>query len=539
MSATVTARHARAARPATGSTLTGLGRLIALALRRDRIRLPVWVVVLTVSIGYMPAALEMAYPDEVDRLARVNLMKNPAGIMFAGPMFGKNETALGAMVANEAMLTFIVAASILAILTVVRHTRAEEESGTAELVLAAPVGRHARTVAAILLLAGVNAVLAVTLTAATAATGLPVVDSAAMSLGITGVAMVFGATAAVTAQLWRTSRAATGAALGALAAAVVVRGVGDVINHSGSVVSWLSPVAWAQQMRAFVEVRWWPLALLVLLTVVLLGAAAVLERSREYDTGTLPAGGDRPGAPPIRGVFGLQLVLQRGQLIGWSVGLFLGGLTFGSLTQAMLDIAEENELVAAMLAAHGNAGIFTTMTQFLAAATTAFIAITVLRLRSDEQSGLAEPVLAGSVSRWQWLLSTVAATLLGAATLLFFAGLGNGLGAGIALGDPGTVGELVLSALAHLPAMAVMTGIAALAFALRMNWIAWLTVTFVIVSLYMGALLRVPQWLLDLSPVTRIKVPMETSVTTMVVMVLIGAALTATAGWRYRGRDAL
>src|SRR5690606_36111444 len=165
-------RHARAARPATGSTLTGLGRLIALALRRDRIRLPVWVVVLTVSIGYMPAALEMAYPDEVDRLARVNLMKNPAGIMFAGPMFGKNVTALGAMVANEAMLTFIVAASILAILTVVRHTRAEVESGTAELVLAAPVGRHARTVAAILLLAGVNAVLAVTLTAATAATGL-------------------------------------------------------------------------------------------------------------------------------------------------------------------------------------------------------------------------------------------------------------------------------------------------------------------------------------------------------------------------------
>ncbi|MGV0835952.1 ABC transporter permease [Mycolicibacterium thermoresistibile] len=538
MSATVTARHTRQS-ATTESSLTGLGRLLALALRRDRIRLPVWVVVLTVSIGYMPGALELAYPEEADRLARVNLIKTPAGIMFAGPVFGTNETSVGAMFANEAMLTFIVAASILAILTVIRHTRAEEESGAAELVLSSPVGRHTRTIAAVLLVAGVNAALAVTLTVATTATGLPLVDSAAMCLGITAVGMVFGGVAAVTAQLWRTSRTATGAALGVLAAAVVVRGVGDVIDHSGSAVSWLSPVAWAQQMRAFVDLRWWPLALLVVLTAALLATAAALERSREYDAGNLPSGGDHPDAPPIRGLFGLPLVLQRGQVIGWSVALFLAGLSFGSLTQSMLDMAEENELIAALLTAEGNDGIFTTMTQFLAAATTAFVAITVLRLAGDEQSGLAEAVLAGSVSRWRWLLSTVAATLLGAAVLLFSAGLGNGLGAGITLGEPETVLRLVLAALAHLPAMAVMTGIAALAFALRQSWIAWLMVTFVIVSLYLGALLRLPQWLLDLSPVTRTNVPLEVPMTAMVVMVLIGAAVTALAGWLYRRRDAI
>ena len=50
-------------------------------------------------------------------------------------MFGGNETDLGVMMANELTLTLIVAASILAVLTVVRHTRAEEESGAAELVL--------------------------------------------------------------------------------------------------------------------------------------------------------------------------------------------------------------------------------------------------------------------------------------------------------------------------------------------------------------------------------------------------------------------
>ena len=86
-----------------------------------------------------------------------------------------------------------------------------------------------------------------------------------MCFGITGVAMVFGAVAAVTAQLWRQARTATGAAMATLALAALVRGIGDVINNSGSALSWFSPIAWAQQMRAFVDLRWWPFALLVAL----------------------------------------------------------------------------------------------------------------------------------------------------------------------------------------------------------------------------------------------------------------------------------
>lgn len=121
------------ARP--GSPYTGVGELIRLALRRDRIRLSVWIAVLTLMMGYAPNAVKLAYPDEPQRLARVELMKTPAGIIMGGPMFGVNQTDLGTMMANELMLTLIVATSILSVLTVIRHTRAEEESGAAELVL--------------------------------------------------------------------------------------------------------------------------------------------------------------------------------------------------------------------------------------------------------------------------------------------------------------------------------------------------------------------------------------------------------------------
>jgi ABC-2 type transport system permease protein len=267
--------------------------------------------------------------------------------------------------------------------------------------------------------------------------------------------------------------------------------------------------------------------------------AAWLESRRQYDDGTIPSSGERANARAITSVFGLHLTLQRGQTIGWAIGLFLGGLAFGSMTKSLLDAVRDNPLLARVLAAQGNDGVYTTMTQFLAAAATAYVVGAVMRVYSDEESGLGEAVLAGAVSRWRWLLTAVASALVGSVVLMFFAGLGNGLGAGMTLGEPETVLQLTLAALAYVPAMAVLAGVGALAVALRHAWISWLAITFVVVSLYLGALLRLPKWLLDLSPVGRTTAPMDYPVVALLVMIVAAAALTGLAGWIYRTRDAL
>jgi ABC-type branched-subunit amino acid transport system ATPase component len=116
---------------------------------------------------------------------------------------------------------------------------------------------------------------------------------------------------------------------------------------------------------------------------------------------------------------------------------------------------------------------------------------------------------------------------------------GNGLGAGIALGQPGTALRLSVAGLAYVPATAVIAGVAALAVAVRRPWIGWLAVTYVVTSLYLGELLRLPRWLIDASPVGRTTAPAHVPVTALVVMVLVAVALTGAAGVIYRDRDAL
>lgn len=133
--------------------------------------------------------------------------------------------------ANEGITWVVLALAILSILLVVRHTRAEEESGRSEMVRAAVVGRHAPVVAAVTTLAVVNAVIA--LLSALAMTGvcegeLDLTNALAMTLGSGLSALVFGGVAVVMCQLTEHGRAATGASLAVFAVAFVVRAVGDM-----------------------------------------------------------------------------------------------------------------------------------------------------------------------------------------------------------------------------------------------------------------------------------------------------------------------
>ena len=132
----------------------------------------------------------------------------------------------------------------------------------------------------------------------------------------------------------------------------------------------------------------------------------------------------------------------------------------------------------------------------------------LLRLRTEETAGRADPVLAGSVGRARWGLSHLAVALVGSAVLLAVAGIATGLGYGLAAGGAGGETTRMLGAgIAQLPAAAVIIGVAALAFGAVPDGcipVAWSAVGLAVLLDIFGPMLQLSHWVLDISPFTHV-----------------------------------
>ena len=526
--------------------LAGTGRLLRLALRRDRVRLAVWLLGVTGLTVYAAAVLDTTYPTAADRQARAEVMGNPAAVMLSGPGYGLDDYTLGAMVANEVAFTALVAAAIMSVLLVVRHTRAEEEAGRTELVGAAAVGRRAPLTAALVLVGLADAAIALLVAAGLAGAGFAAADSLAIGLGIGLTGVVFAGVAAVTAQLTAYGRAASGAALGVLAAAAVVRGAGDVLRAGGSALSWLSPIAWAQQTRAYVDLRWWPLALSAVLAVLLVRAAYALVGRRDVGAGLLPPrGGPADASARLAGVTALAARLQRAAVLGWGIAVLLLGVVYGSIMDSVTDLLAENERVGDAVARIGGGGSLldafaATVGLYLSLLVAAFAVSSTLRVHAEEVAGRTALVLAGAVDRRRLLAGSLAVTIGAAVLVTVGAGLGAGLAAAAVTGDAGLLGRLLAAVLAPLPAVLVVTGVAAVLVAVLPRWsvLAWAVLAWVVLIGLFGPLLRLPEWVVRLSPFGWVPaVPAEpVDPVPLAVLTLLAAALLwlALAGFRRR-----
>ncbi len=505
MTTGVVSRSAAAA-PGSPQVLAGTGVLLRFALRLDRRRLIIWVLSVGLITVYSATALAKVYPTAADRQARAAVMENPAGILLSGPGYGTANYTLGAMIANELAFSVIIAVAIMSIQLVVRHTRAEEENGQAELVRAGAVGRRAALTAALGVAALANAAVVLVVAVGLAGSGLAAVDSFALAFGIGLTGLAFGAVAAVTAQLTEHARAATGLALAGLAVAAVVRGVGDILETGGSALSWFSPIAWAQQTRAFVDLRWWPLLLTVAVTGLLVVAAYRLVGRRDVGAGLLPPRrGPAEASALLTGPVGLTLRLQRASVWAWAVALFLLGAVFGSLADAVVDMVSGNAQLAAVLAASGQNitdSFFAAAAVYVALGAAAFAVGSVLRVHGEESAGRAEVLLATALDRRRYLGGTLAVTCAAVLVLLLSGGLGAGLTAAVVRGDASLVGQQLGAQLVHLPAVLVFAGLAValVGWAPRLAALSWVLVGWAVFAGFFGALLSLPDWALKLSP---------------------------------------
>ena len=491
----------------------GTGALARLAFRRDRIMLPAWVYLITVLVASNSYSLNKLYPTAQARAAlAVSGGRNPALVFLYGRLSGDS---LGAVSAWRYGVWAAIFGALMSIFLVIRHTRADEETGRLELVGSAAVGRLAGLTAALLTAVAANVALALLLTVALIVVGLPAAGSAAFALAIASCSLAFAAVAALTAQLAAGARAARGIAAGVLGAAYLLRAVGDAAGSSGpSWLTWLSPLGWTEFVRPYTADRWWVLALPLVLTAAAVTAAYVLAVTRDYGAGLLP---DRPGRATasgwLRGPLGLAWRLQRGTLLGWAVGFAFTFAASGAAAKGIGSLLGGSaQLRQAFTRLGGQAGItdayLAAIMSLAGLAAAAYATSAVLRVRAEETEGRAELLLATATGRIRWGLSHVLVAVFGTALLLAVAGLAAGLGYGLRTGSAGPeVARMLGAAAAQLPASLAAAAIAVVLLGLAPRASvagAWTVVGAVVVIALFGQVLQLSQWVLDISPFTHV-----------------------------------
>jgi len=530
-------------RRATRNRLTGTWILIKLDLRRERVPLLVWILGISAVAASTFSTIAALYPNEADRAALVaSIAVNPAFLAITGPIDG---TSIGAVSAWRVGAVGTSLIGLMAIFTVIRRTRADEETGRTELLASAVVGRAAPLAAAVTVAFAASLTIGLLTAVAGIGSGQPALGSITFGAAMAGCGLVFAGVAAIAAQVAENSRTAIGISCAVVAGCYGLRAIGDVQDSLGW-LTWLSPQGWASHVSPFSEDNLAVLALFLLATALCLLLAGLLLERRDLGLGLFAARLGRASNPRLTGPGALAARLQRGSLFGWLVGLILLGAVTGGVSSTSTSLLADNPQLEELLAKIGGAGaindmLLATMGAIAGLAIGGYAIAAALRMSGEESADRIAPVLATAVSRPQWMAGHLAFVVAGPVILLTAAGLVAGLINGLQVEDFGAGFAAALGAMVvQIPATLVLGGLAVALFGWlpRLAALAWAALVLALFVGQLGQLLQLPQWLMDISPYTHIPlVPTQDIrwlplvILTAIAVALIGAGL---AGFRRR-----
>ncbi|WAL66479.1 ABC transporter permease [Amycolatopsis cynarae] len=474
--------------------MTGTWTLVKLVLRRERLIAPLWMVLLTaLAVGQAKRyAANFPTAQSVAEFAR-DMMANKALTAFAGEV--PSATVAGMAVWKNADAIYTILALIV-VLTVVRHTRREEDSGRAELVGAGVVSRYAQLTAALVVTAAAVVTTGLLTTLGMVSLGYDAAGSTAFGAAIVAVGLVFTGVAAVSAQLAESGRTATGLAAVVLGFSYLVRFIADGSGLTG--LKWLSFQGWSHLVKPYGSDNLAALVPSVAVTALTIVVAYELNARRDVGRGLI---GQRPGpagSTRLRSPLALAWRLHRGLLAGWVAGFAVAGLVLGALARSIPEVSRTGASVQEFLRRY-TASPDATMTDAylwlitlsLGYVVTLYPLLALLRMRAEETSGHSELLLSTPVHRLRWAAGHLVFALAGPVVILAVGGLALGFTAGAPL-------DVLGGALLQVPAVWVPAGVGILAYGVvpkAAATIAW--ATFLFVNLFgeiLGPILGLDYW---------------------------------------------
>jgi ABC-2 type transport system permease protein len=519
--------------------------LLGQRFRRDRVQLLMWMLG-TAGLALLAAnSVAGNFGSEEERAGVLRLaIANPTILLFRG-------TPNGAEIGE---FTFFLIYAFLALMgglmstfLAVRHSRADEEVGRAELIASTPAGRTLPTVSTLVHGVLANVALGVLTAGAFIAAGLDATGSFVAGAAITASGIAFLAFGLFVAQLVRTARGANSASVAFVVGSYVVRGIGDAAGSPTSDPtrltpawpSWLVPIGWGQRTGAYTDNDLAPLLIALGFAGVLVTLVFWLQSVRDQGASLLPGRAGRATAGAVlSSSTGLAWRLNASTILWWAVGAAVAGLLATSLAEVIAQVGEEVPDVAQTL--QGSLGAGATLEQALMATIFGIVGVLAaccavqiaIRARQEEARGTAELVLAGSVPRTRWIVDFLVIGVAGITLVLGTALVFAVLGAQNGDRRETVVAEVTDAALGQFPAALVYLGCALLILALvpRVTIaLSWLLVGLGAIFGIFGDLVGLPEWLVNASPFTHSPTPVGNEVDWGGGIVMLGVAVVAAA----------
>ncbi|HBC91601.1 MAG TPA: hypothetical protein DCZ10_01495 [Pelotomaculum sp.] len=463
------------------SDFAGTGTLFRLFLRRDRFLLPLWIF-LPVILGLVTAATFSAMASQGLQSVLTEFDKDPLISALLGPVMSFDLS--GAIVwRGTSQLALVL--GIGSLFTLIRHTRADEETGRSELIRAYVVGPYASLTAA-LLLAGIGnlaagVLIALSIIALGGAAGGSFLFGATMS----AVGCFFAGIGALGVQLRENSGTARGIGVAALGLGIAMA----ILNNFGggdTLLRWITPMAWQRVTQPFAGNHGWSLVYFAAFAAVPAVIAYVLSARRDLGAGVLLARSGPPeAAPHLSSPLALAWRLQKKSFIGWLVGTGLYIVVFAAISPGLSNAGGMSDWLSNLGGTSwsdevGLGYVFISISFYLIALFVAVYAMTaVLRLQKEESEGRAEMLLDKKVSRVRWMSSHLTVASLCSAALLVALGIAGGLVYGLATGDLShEFWHIFGMSVAKIPPVWILLGVTALLYGLwpritALGWVVW------------------------------------------------------------------
>lgn len=509
--------------------------LLRLSFRQDRVLAATWVLLLTATTWVSADATKDLYASGQMRAAAVSALNaTPAVTALYGRM--SPTVSLGEMAILKPFMMGAIAVAVVTAIIALRHTRADEEAGRTDLLIASGAARNALVINAYVSASVVSIAFGAAASISLLVVGLPTAGSLAVGAAWTMVGLLFASVGVLCAQLFATVRAARSAIFVLIGCAYLIRALADSSSFL-SWLRWLSPLGWAQQVRPFAAEQWWPLALVGVATVVVALSGVPAARRRDVGAATWSRA-DGSTDDVIRTRSGLVWRLIRTGWFTWSIGVAILSAVVGNVA-ANADSFLDNQAMADYLSRLGGSGaavdsLYSAELGYIGLLATAFAIFVILQMSHEESARHLDLLLTATPSRRRWVTAHLLFAAGGSVVLMGIAGAVLATFDFVSRGDTGHAGHIIAASVGQTPAIWLMTAVATLAYGLTRHApvIAWALLVAVVTAGVLGPLIDTDFAIESLSPFSHTPTVADLDAWPATLFMLVAAVAAAFGGSR-------